>query len=134
MQKRFIPLAGRKSDSKDSRRAKALRKEAPLCERLLWNALRESTAHEAFRFRRQHPIHPYIVDFACLRAKLVVEIDGRSHDGQQRYDERRDACLNKLGYKVMRFANEDVRENLEGIVLTFIAAVKNRLPNSGVVF
>jgi very-short-patch-repair endonuclease len=118
----YIPLAKRKSFSSDVRRAKKLRQESPLAERLLWEALRASAKAWGLRFRRQHPIHPYIVDFICLKAHLVIEIDGPSHDIRLAQDEQRDACLKKLGYKVMRFSNEDVRGNLENVV----AAILNR--------
>jgi len=67
------------------------------------------------KFRRQHAIEPYIVDFYCAEAKLVIEIDGESHEGRQDYDCRRDESLEKLGLRIMRITHGDVLENLDGV-------------------
>ncbi len=66
------------------------------------------------RFRRQCPIDRYVVDFVCLRRKLIVEVDGGQH-AELRQDRIRDACLERLGYRVLRFWNNDVLENSEGV-------------------
>src|SRR5262249_54359383 len=102
------------------RRAKDLRTTGPLCERLLWNALCELRKETGLKFRRQQPLHPYIADFACVKARLVVELDGPSHDTRLAYDAKRDFDLRKMGWVVIRFTNDDVRENLEGVVLTVV--------------
>ena len=104
------------NDEQDYRRAKSLRRLSSLAERLLWNDLRRLPDELALKFRRQHPVHPYIVDFACVSCKLIVEIDGNSHDVRQDYDAERSRYLNGLGYTVMRFTNEDVYKNREGVV------------------
>ena len=83
-------------------------------ERILWSILSDRKCGGR-KFRRQHAIEPYIVDFYCAEAKLVVEIDGESHDGRQEYDRRRDEYLEKLGLRVMRITNGDVLENLDGV-------------------
>jgi very-short-patch-repair endonuclease len=124
---KFRSLAKRRCDSGDVRRAKSLRKDAPLVERLLWEALREAAKIQRLHFRRQHQLPPYIVDFACVKARLVIEIDGPSHDVRAEQDERRDVYLNSLGYVVMRFSNEDVRKNLEGVVLTILNCARARI-------
>src|SRR5688572_19777361 len=67
------------------------------------------------KFRRQHPIEPFIVDFYCASAKLVIGLDGESHAGRQTYDENRERHLLSLGLKVFRVTNDDVIHNLEGV-------------------
>jgi adenine-specific DNA-methyltransferase len=88
-------------------------------EQLLWRSLRSKQLN-GHRFRRQHPIAQYIADFACIEQKLVVEIDGGQHQEQVEYDERRTAFLQKQGWQVLRFWNNDVLNNLDG-VLSIIA-------------
>jgi very-short-patch-repair endonuclease len=76
-------------------------------ERLLWDKLRNRKLG-GFKFRRQHPIGPYIGDFVCLSPKLVVELDGKLHLKRREYDQSRTVFLNSLGFKVIRFRNIDV--------------------------
>ncbi len=66
-----------------------------------------------WKFTRQVPIGPYIADFAARAEKLVVELDGRTHEAA--HDARRDACMSDLGYRVLRFSNSEVSTNLDGI-------------------
>src|SRR5438477_3600342 len=82
-----------------TKRARHLRRNETLSERRLWQALRRKQIHDV-RFRRQHPIGPYFADFVCLRAKLVLEVDGPSHidAAQMAYDERRPRWLERAGY------------------------------------
>jgi leucyl-tRNA synthetase len=103
-------------------RARLLRKQGTLTERMLWNAL--LPLKQQIKFRRQHPLHPYIADFACISAKLIVEVDGQSHDTQLGYDAKRDVVLRKRGWTIIRFTNEDVLENLDGVVETILQKVK----------
>ena len=67
------------------------------------------------KFRRQHPVEPYIVDFYCVEAKLVIELDGESHNSRETYDEDRAKFLANLGLNVMRITNDDVLTNLDGV-------------------
>jgi very-short-patch-repair endonuclease len=108
-------------------RAKALRKQAPLAERLLSNALSKLRVETGLRFRRQHPVPPYFADFACVKACLIIELDGASHDARQAYDARREAALRNVGWTIIRFSNADVEKNLNGVVSTIIETVENRL-------
>ncbi|MGJ3649625.1 endonuclease domain-containing protein [Sphingomonas sp. GlSt437] len=85
----------------------------------LWLALR-AKRFEKVKFRRQKVVGPYIVDFASRGPMLVVEVDGDSHADQERYDDERTRYLELQGYRVIRFTNREVMENLEG-VLTAIA-------------
>jgi very-short-patch-repair endonuclease len=102
-------------------RAKKMRREATPPERKLWAHLKADQLHGA-RFRRQVVIGPYIADFACRTpVMLVVELDGDTHAAQEEYDAARTRFLESRGYRVLRFTNRDVFENLEG-VLTAIAA------------
>ncbi len=94
-------------------RARELRRNMTLAERKLWTVLKDRQL-EGFRFRRQHPIGPYIADFACLEAGLIVEVDGRQHMDAEA-DRTRDAFLREEGLHVLRFWNNEVMANLEGV-------------------
>jgi very-short-patch-repair endonuclease len=83
--------------------------------------LRES--FPSLKFRRQHPIGQHIVDFACPEVKLVIELDGGQHAEQVEADEERSAALQEHGYRVIRFWNSDVMENLEGVLETISSAL-----------
>jgi very-short-patch-repair endonuclease len=96
-----------------------------LPEVILWQELREDRFH-GMRFRRQHPIGPYILDFCCSASRLAIEIDGLSHDNEQqsRHDEQRDRWLSQRGIRVLRIAAADVlRDETLEHVLTHIAQV-----------
>jgi len=90
-------------------RAQHLRANMTGVETRMWWRLRARQL--GVKFRRQHPIGPYIVDFACCRAKLVVEIDGEMHE--KAYDIRRDRWLESLGWRVMRLVLQEIDEGLE---------------------
>ncbi|MEE9559100.1 MAG: endonuclease domain-containing protein [Candidatus Brocadiales bacterium] len=94
--------------------AKNLRKRPTDAERLLWKHLR-SKRFEGLKFRRQHPIGNYVVDFACLEKQIVIEVDGGQHTIEKNKDEERDRWLEKEGYKVLRFWNNEVLTNVEGV-------------------
>ncbi len=91
---------------KNRRFARSMRKEPTEAEHKLWQELRDRRL-DKMKFRRQVPIGDYIVDFLCLEAKLIVEIDGSQHADSD-YDENRDATLNGLGFRVLRFWNDDI--------------------------
>jgi very-short-patch-repair endonuclease len=103
-------------------RARSLRKHATDAERLLWRTLRQCK-QIGLHFRRQVPIGSYIADFACHRAKIIVELDGSQHgeDDHVEYDSHRTAFLESRGYRVLRFWNGDVLADLE-IVANYILA------------
>jgi len=104
-------------------RARQLRQNATDVERRLWQKLR-SRQFERFKFRRQRPIGPYIVDFVCLERGLVIELDGGQHEMHRADDERRDAYLHSAGYRVLRFWNNDVTQNLDGVLQAIDAALR----------
>ena len=112
-------------DAELTSHAREMRKDMTEPERRLWFQLR-AKRFAAIKFRRQKVIqdehHRYIVDFAANEPKLVIELDGDSHAGNEAYDARRTEFLETLGYRMLRFFNADVMSNMEG-VLTRIALV-----------
>ena len=102
-------------------RAAFLRKRETKEEKILWSRLTRKQVL-GFRFKRQHPIGLYIADFYCHRAKLVIEIDGEDHDraGRRDSDKIRDFEMKTLGLRVVRFKNEEMREEI-GRVMEKIA-------------
>ncbi|MEJ1408634.1 MAG: endonuclease domain-containing protein [Candidatus Sedimenticola sp. (ex Thyasira tokunagai)] len=96
-------------------RARTLRCQASEAECALWKHLRGRRLN-GYKFRRQVTIDPYIVDFVCLEAKLIVEADGGQHAEQVVYDARRTAKLEKKGYRVMRFWNHEILGELHSVL------------------
>ncbi|MEI8355754.1 MAG: endonuclease domain-containing protein [Deltaproteobacteria bacterium] len=94
--------------------ARELRNNSTDTERLLWLYLKNSQL-EGVKFRRQQPIETYIVDFVCFDKKIVIELDGGQHSENSDYDMHRDACLIANGFTVLRFWNNDITENIEGV-------------------
>jgi very-short-patch-repair endonuclease len=101
--------------------ARRLRRNATDVERILWYALGNKLA--SWKFRRQHPVGRRIVDFACPEHKLAIEIDGSQHMEQFDADEERTAELARHGYRVIRFWNSDVIQNLEGVLQTIMTVL-----------
>lgn len=95
--------------------AKNLRRNQTDAERKLWRHLRNRRC-AAFKFRRQHILGLYIVDFICLEQKRIVEIDGGQHAAHIHYDAKRTAFLESLGFNVIRFWNNDVLNNIDGVL------------------
>ena len=108
--------------------ARLLRSDMPLAEHKLWNALRGKQIDDN-RFRRQHPIGPYVADFACIEKLLVIELDGGQHQDQVSYDEQRTAFLQKQGWTVLRFWNNEVLDNLEGVLASIADALTAAPPS-----
>lgn len=102
-------------------KARTLRSESTDAEKALWRLLRERRL-DGWKFRRQHPVPPYVLDFACLDARLAVEADGGQHNGSGR-DELRAEFLAAAGWRVMRFWNNDILANPEGVAETIRAAL-----------
>jgi very-short-patch-repair endonuclease len=99
-------------------RARHLRKHPTVAETRLWKELRKFR-HHGYHFRRQVPIESYIVDFACLSQRTIIELDGVQHDRSvaRRRDSARDADLSWRGFKVLRFRNDQVSQELDGVIL-----------------
>jgi very-short-patch-repair endonuclease len=109
-------------------RARHLRHFATDVEKLLWARLRARRL-EGFKFRRQVWIGSYIADFLCVEAQLIVEADGAQHGENAEYDLRRDAMLKTEGCRVLRFWNNDVTGNMEGVLDAIRAACLERVPS-----
>jgi very-short-patch-repair endonuclease len=108
-----------------SPRARSLRRTSTDAERKLWYALRRKQL-EGFRFRRQHPIGPYVVDLVCLSERLVIEVDGGQHAERVDYDRERTHWLESRGYRVLRFWNHDVLLNAAGVVDVILDTLERR--------
>lgn len=108
---------------KNRRFARSMRKEPTEAENKLWQELRDRRL-DKMKFRRQVPIGNYIVDFLCLEAKLIVELDGSQH-ADSIYDENRDAILKGLGFRMLRFWNDDVMRDLDSVCATIIAHARD---------
>lgn len=96
-------------------RARDLRNGMTEAEHVLWERIRRREIHGA-RFRRQVVLGNYIVDFVCLEARLIIELDGAQHTLQREYDARRTEWLESQNFRVVRFWNSDVMEDLDGVV------------------
>ena len=107
---------------RNTERARKLRREATPAERLLWQHLTRSQA--GAKFSRQMPVGPFFADFLCRECKLVVELDGFSHDLRPEADARRDEWMAAESYRVLRFTNQDVLENAEGVFKAISEAVQ----------
>ena len=105
--------------------ARHLRKNPTDAEIRLWHQLRRRQLR-GFRFRRQVPLGRYVADFVCLSEKLVIEIDGGQHSSRFDHDVRRTAWLAQNGFRVLRFWNNDVLENPEGVLETILRALECR--------
>jgi len=102
-------------------RARELRQPQTPAEQKLWARLRDRQLG-GFKFRRQHPIGRFIVDFCCADRQLVVEIDGDSHAEQVEYDQARTEWLCEQGYSVIRFSNQAVWRQIEAVIEAILAA------------
>ncbi|PTM92812.1 very-short-patch-repair endonuclease [Mycoplana dimorpha] len=115
-------------DPKTRTRAKSLRREMTKAEAAMWNLLRDFRPRGA-HFRRETPIGPYIADFAWLSARIIVEVDGDSHEtaGGRRHDRNRDAFLRSQGFTVLRFDNLQVLDGPDHVFLTVERAIAAHL-------
>lgn len=103
--------------------ARQLRREQTPYEAKLWRLLRDRRL-ENFKFRRQHPIERYVADFACVEKRLILELDGASHDDRLERDAVRDEFLLERGWTTLRFSNRDLMKNGEGVILTLLAQLE----------
>jgi very-short-patch-repair endonuclease len=108
--------------------ARQMRAQPTDAERVLWQRLRHDVALIGPHFRRQALVGPFIVDFASRKAKLVIELDGGQHDWQQESDALRTRRIEAAGYRVLRFWNNDILENMSGVLSAIDAAVNADRP------
>ena len=111
-----------KQSKSQTTRARELRKTSTDAERVLWSQLREKQLGGK-RFRRQRPIGKYIVDFVCLENHLIVELDGGQHQESNAYDTARTFELNSLGFSVIRFWNNEVLGEMDGVKEAIVRAL-----------
>jgi very-short-patch-repair endonuclease len=111
----------------ETRRARELRQHQIEAERQLWRRLRGRLLG-GFKFVRQEPIGPTFADFVCREEKLVIEIDGATHstDDERRRDGKREEFLRERGYRIARFVNAEVYDNIDGVIETILAALERR--------
>ena len=107
-------------------KARELRKNPTVAEQKLWKHLRHRQLN-VYKFRRQHPVGSYIVDFVCLEKRLIIEVDGGQHSEQVDYDLERSAWLEVQGFRVLRFWNNEVLKEIE--VVKEVIAEALRLPS-----
>src|SRR5580658_1104703 len=99
-----------------------LRQNSTDAEKHLWYYLR-AKRFKGYKFRRQHLIYPYVVDFVCLEKKLIIELDGGQHDDQQAYDAKRTDFLQTKGYFVLRFWNNEVLQETDAVLNEILTAL-----------
>ena len=116
-----------RSNPRTKHQAIKLRKESTPAERKLWSRIRNDQL--GVTFLRQHAVGNYIPDFCSPKAKLIIELDGSQHLEQEDYDEERTKYLKLLGYKVMRFWNNDVMNKIEDVILAITHAMKDGSSN-----
>ena len=104
-------------------RARELRQEMTPAEQLVWERLRDRQL-DGLKFRRQHPLGRFIVDFCCPEHRLIVELDGGVHRGQEDHDEARTEVLEAYGYRVLRFPNTAVLQDVDGVLQMIAEAVR----------
>ena len=111
------------------RRARVLRRQQTPAEARLWSRLRDRRL-AGLKFARQEPVGPFVADFVCREAKVVVEVDGATHstDDEIARDRRRETYLEIRGFRVVRIHNEDVYRKLDDVLDTILAAVDGRVP------
>jgi very-short-patch-repair endonuclease len=108
--------------------ARELRARETNAESLLWEKLRGRRLN-GLKFRRQHPVGPFVLDFCCAECRLAVELDGGVHDQQKERDAEREALLKTGGYRVLRFANDEVMDNIDAVIAAIgLAADSEPLP------
>jgi very-short-patch-repair endonuclease len=107
-----------------SQRARQLRRTSTDVERRIWSVLRDRRLSR-YKFRRQHPIGPYVVDFACTKHALVIELDGGQH-ADSASDACRTAWLESHGWSVIRFWNNDVLNNTDGVIETILRVLQRK--------
>jgi len=103
--------------------ARHLRSNSPDTEKRMWNLLRGRQLRD-HKFRRQHPVGPHIADFCCMKKRLIIELDGGQHAEQIEKDRRRTLCLSSRGYRVIRFWDNEVLTQPEGVLERILEALE----------
>ena len=116
-------VRGQIVSTKQLERAKELRREMTPAEKILWKHLKANRLN-GLHFRRQQVVHGYYPDFYCHQHELIVEVDGDIHDLQQEYDAKREEYLKSLGFRIIRFRNEEIAKNLKSVLQKIVEACK----------
>jgi very-short-patch-repair endonuclease len=114
--------------TKNSAVARRLRRDMTDAERATWRVLRARQL-AGYKFRRQQPFRRYVVDFVCFSHSLVIEIDGGQHADTTKYDELRTQFLEQEGFRILRFWNNEVLENPEGVCARILEVLAARTPH-----
>jgi very-short-patch-repair endonuclease len=114
----------RGADTQTTIRARSLRRNKSSAEARLWQALRKRALSQ-HKFVRQEPVGPYFADFCCRERKLIIELDGATHstDAELEHDARRTRFFESQNYRVIRFTNADVYDDIESVTNTILAAL-----------
>ena len=107
--------------------ARRLRRNQTDAERILWFRLRDRRL-DGWKFRRQVPIDRFVADFVCAEGKLIVELDGGQHERDKERDAERTDALEAMGYLVLRFWNNDVMRNIDGVLQTILSTLNQHRP------
>jgi very-short-patch-repair endonuclease len=105
--------------------SRTLRKNSTDAERKMWSLLRNRQLQD-HKFRRQHPLRKYIVDFVCLEKQLIIEVDGGQHLKRKKEDEDRTQILETQGYRVLRFWNDQVLKETDSVFEVILKALENK--------
>ena len=108
-------VRGQKVSTRQLENAKELRREMTPAEKILWRHIRMNKLN-GLHFRRQQIVHGYFADFYCHQHELIVEVDGGIHQFQQDYDTEREKYLIGLGLQIIRFTNDEITNNLKGVL------------------
>ena len=116
-------VRGQRVSTRQLETAKELRREMTPAETTLWKHLKANRLND-LHFRRQQIVHGYFVDFYCHQHELIVEVDGGVHEFQHEYDAEREENLKALGFRIVRFTNEEVANNLNGVLQKIVEECK----------
>lgn len=121
-------MTERKSQDLNRSRAREMRRKPVAMEKLFWSEVRNRKLG-GHKFKRQVLVGPYIVDFVCIEKKLIVELDGKLHDGRAEYDRVRDAYLTGHGYRVVRIKNDDIANEFAALLAMIEHELDSPSPN-----
>jgi very-short-patch-repair endonuclease len=107
--------------------ARDLRQRQTSAEEILWDALRGRRL-DGLKFRRQHPVGPFVLDFCCVERRLAIELDGEVHATQADRDAEREKLLAATGFRILRFPNEAIRRDLLLVLKTILTAARGEPP------
>lgn len=116
-------VRGQRVSTKQLENAKELRREMTPAEKTLWKYLKANRL-DGLHFRRQQIVHGYFVDFYCHQHELIVEVDGGIHELQKEYDAEREEYLVGLGFRIIRFPNDEINKNIKGVLQKIVEECK----------